>query len=333
MLPQLASVGGMASFQHEMSSGLKKRGYEVTYSIQDTPFDAILVIGGTRDLIGLRSAKRKGIPIIHRLNGMNWIHKVRSTGIRHFIRAEYGNLILSYIRERIADRIVYQSEFARAWWERERGSLSITSWVVHNGVNLQEFHPDGAHQRPKNISKVLMVEGNVGGGYEFGLETGYELINKLNSTRNLPVELVVVGAVDRGVLKKWESRNYRDVHFTGQVPHDKIPEIDRSAHVLYSADINAACPNAVIEALACGLPVAGFATGALDEIVSGRGGEIIPYGGNPWKLEVPDITKLAEAVELVINSQAEYRTEARRRAEEAFSLENMVDGYLEAIED
>ena len=36
---------------------------------------------------------------------------------------------------------------------------------------------------------------------------------------------------------------------------ERIPAIDRSAHLLYSGDLNAACPNSVIEALACGLPV------------------------------------------------------------------------------
>ena len=52
-------------------------------------------------------------------------------------------------------------------------------------------------------------------------------------------------------------------------PRERIPELDRSAHLLYSADLNAACPKSVIEALACGLPVVAFDTGALPELVQG----------------------------------------------------------------
>lgn len=331
MLPKLSGVGGMASFQQKMASGLIKIGYQVTYAVQDTPYDAVLVIGGTRDLIGLKSVKRKGIPVIHRLNGMNWIHKVRKTGLRHYLRAEYGNLILTYIRERIADRIVYQSKFAQSWWECERGATDVPFWIVHNGVDLDEYNPSGIHDRPQEKQRVLMVEGNVGGGYEFGLETGFELLRVLVDIYCLPVELMVVGAVDRSVSVRWQLINEEKLKFTGQVPHDHIPQMDRSAHVLYSADINAACPNAVVEAMACGLPVAGFDTGALDELVSGQGGEIIPYGGDHWKLEFPDIESLAISIARILESQNQYRTDARERAECAFSLDKMVNGYINAI--
>jgi glycosyltransferase involved in cell wall biosynthesis len=321
----------MASFQKKFSARLLKRGLQVTYTVQDTPYDVILIIGGTRNLVGLRSAKRKGIPIVQRLNGMNWIHKVRKTGVRHYLRAEYGNLVLTYIRERIADRIVYQSEFARGWWDRVRGPSYAPGWVVHNGVDLAEFTPDGYHEMPLDAYRILMVEGNVGGGYEFGLETGYELISKMSGELDRPVELMVVGAMDKPVFEKWNEIKPERLHLIGRVPHDQISRIDRSAHVLYSADLNAACPNAVVEALACGLPVIGFDTGSLPELVPQGAGEIIPYGGDPWKLEHPDITGLARAAQDVIGSQDKFRNAARAHAEIAFDLDKMVDGYLVAL--
>jgi glycosyltransferase involved in cell wall biosynthesis len=321
----------MASFEHKLSAGLLKRGIQVTYSVQDSAFDVILIIGGTRDLVGLRRAKRKGIPIVQRLNGMNWIHKVRRTGIRHYLRAEYGNLILTYIRERIADRIVYQSEFAKGWWDRVRGFIAAPSWVIFNGVNLSEFTPQGEHDRPLDVYRMLMVEGNVGGGYEFGLETGYELISRINDNLDKPVELMVVGSVDKSVFEKWKNIEDNRLCLIGQVPHKDIPRIDRSAHVLYSADLNAACPNSVVEALACGLPVVGFNTGALSELVSERAGKIISYGGDPWKLDPPDVEGLARSTREVLHSQDNYREVARANAEIAFDLEKMVDAYLVAL--
>jgi glycosyltransferase involved in cell wall biosynthesis len=84
---------------------------------------------------------------------------------------------------------------------------------------------------------------------------------------------------------------------------DRIPLIDRSAHVLFSADLNAACPNSVIEALACGLPVISYATGSLPEIITGDAGKVVPYGSNYWNLEPPDIDALADAAREVLANQ------------------------------
>ena len=85
------------------------------------------------------------------------------------------------------------------------------------------------------------------------------------------------------------------IKFMNTVPREHIPWLMRSAHLLFSAEVNPPCPNSVIEALACGLPVIGFDTGSLSEIVHGDAGRLVPYGGNPWKLEKPDIPALANA--------------------------------------
>jgi len=101
--------------------------------------------------------------------------------------------------------------------------------------------------------------------------------------------------------------------------------------LLFAADINAACPNSTIEALACGLPVVAFDTGALHELVSGDAGRVVAYGGNPWLLEPADVPGLARAANEVLVDQPRFRQGARRRAEEAFGLDTMVEGYLTCL--
>ena len=118
LVPRLKGVGGLVSFQEKLSAGLRRRGVEFSQELADGPFAAVLVIGGTRDLPGLWRARRQGARIVQRLNGMNWLQRVRPAGWRHFLRAEYGNRLLALIRGRLAQRIVYQSHFARGWWER-----------------------------------------------------------------------------------------------------------------------------------------------------------------------------------------------------------------------
>ena len=61
-------------------------------------------------------------------------------------------------------------------------------------------------------------------------------------------------------------------------PPNRSPRILRSADLLFSADVHPACPNSVIEALACGLPVIAFDTGAIREIVDDSSGAVVAYG-------------------------------------------------------
>jgi glycosyltransferase involved in cell wall biosynthesis len=265
---------------------------------------------------------------------MNWLHRKRRTGIRHYLRAEYGNLVLSIIRAQLADKIVYQSYFSKQWWEQARGPTHVPCDVVYNGVDLKLFHPGGPYRRPADRFRLLMVEGTLGGGYEMGLETAIQLLQRLNqagSDLGKEVELVVAGKVSPILREQWMARAGVSLTFTGQVPAEDIPELDRSAHLLYSADLNAACPNSVIEGLACGLPVAAFDTGALPELVIGNAGRIVSYGGDPWKLDPPDVEALARAAREILTDQEQFRSAARRRAEQAFSLGKMVEGYMNAL--
>ena len=131
--------------------------------------------------------------------------------------------------------------------------------------------------------------------------------------------------------QRWEAQSRVPLHWAGLQPQESIPAIDRSAHLLYSADINAACPNSVIEALACGLPVAAFDTGALPELVPPQAGCVVPYGGDPWRLDPPDIDGLADSALQVLAQLPDYRRAARQHAEVNLGLERMLDGYLPVL--
>ncbi len=331
LVPKVRGLGGMVSFREKLVQGLAARGIQVTYNLSETPYAAVLVIGGTRDLSGLWRAKRGGVRVIQRLDGINWIHRKAPTGLRHYVRAEYGNFILSFIRSRLADRIVYQSEFSRRWWERVYSKINTPWYVVHNGVDLERYSPLGLGSPPVDHIRILLVEGTIGSGYEAGLKVALQLGVWMVNAFHRRIELMVAGKISAAVQKIAYRTSGVQLAFLGQVPPDKIPEIDRSAHVLYAADLNPACPNSVIEALACSLPVAAFDTGALAEIVTSGSGLLVPYGGDPWKLESPDIPALAQAVNNILEDQETYRKAARHRAEEAFDLNRMVEGYLAAL--
>jgi glycosyltransferase involved in cell wall biosynthesis len=320
----------MSSFRGKFEAGLTRRGIQVTHD----PYkkcDALLIIAGTRHLRGILDARRRGVRIVQRLDGINWVHRKRGTGVRHFLRAEYGNFILSLIRSRITTRILYQSEFTRRWWNDWYGKPGKPASVVHNGVDLAEYTPIGPGMLPLEHCRLLVVEGSLGGGYDMGLDNAIQLAHTLHGKHGFPMELHVVGSIQPSHRAKVESRSPVPILWAGAVARERIPEIDRSAHLFFSADLNPACPNAVIEALACGLPVAAFDTGALKEIVRGEAGRIVPYGGDPWRLDKPDVPALAEASAGILRDRPRFSRAARLHAEQALSLDRMMDGYLQVL--
>ncbi len=276
-------------------------------------------------------ARRRGARIVQRLNGMNWMHRKRSVGWRYYLKSEYNNWLLAFTRRYLADRIIYQSDFARSWWHTVHRGVDAPGRVVYNGVDLAVYSPQGAGSPPEDHIRVLLVEAHVGGGYEKGLENAIHLTRLLTERVLQPVELMVVGQVSEELRTYWTQNSNTWINWIGPVPRERIPELDRSAHLLFSSDLNAACPNSVIEALACGLPVIGFATGSLPELVSDDAGRVVPYGGNYWNLEPPDVSVLAEAALEILSNLDYFKRAARQKAETAFSVDQMIDAYLNEL--
>jgi glycosyltransferase involved in cell wall biosynthesis len=324
----------MASFRLKFEAGLRThaRNVDVTHDLSQ-PADAVLVIAGTRTLLPLWKARRRGTRVVQRLDGINWVQRARWTGLRYHVRAEYGNALLAFIRARLADRVVYQSQFIRRWWERSHGPAPAPSRVILNAVDLDRYKPEGPSELPADTFRMLVVEGSLAGGLNTGLYAAARLAGLLAAAQKLPVELVVAGQVDKKTQAALQHDSRATLRFLGLVPREQVPFLCRSAHLFFSAEINPPCPNSVIEALACGLPVLGFDTGSLAELVTGDAGRLVAYGGDPWKLDPPDVPALLEPAIEIFNDGPRFRRAARLRAEASFGLDQMVDAYLSALLD
>ncbi len=323
----------MASFRRKFEAGLAKRAIAVTHDVREET-DAILVIAGTKNLLPLWQ-QRRSTRIVQRLDGINWIHRQRNTGLRHYLRAEYGNFILSLIRSRIVSHIVYQSEFSHRWWEDWYGKTKASYSVVHNGVDLDEYKPvavnSSAAAARGGRCRLLIVEGSLGGGYGMGLDNAVKLAETLAGKHGFPMELMVVGKISEEHKAQVEARAHVPMIWAGVLAPKDVIAAMQSAHLLFSADLHPACPNSVIEAMACGLPIAAFDTGAVKELVSEKAGKVVPYGSDSWKVEPPDILGLTEGAADILRNEDVFRSGARAEAEAHLGLDAMVDGYLKAL--
>ena len=328
IVPRVEGSGGVTSFRLKFEHGLRARGVDVTNDASDEA-DAILVLAGTRHLLTLRNARRRGVRIVQRLDGINWIHRVHWAGLRYTLRAIYGNRNLSHIRSRLADHVIYQSQFIKHWWEDWYRPARVPSSVILNGADLSQYTPHGLHERPSGHYRLLVVEGSLAGGLNYGLYNAVSLASALS--KKFRMELMIVGHVDGHTKDKFKHQTAFRIQFMDTVTREHIPWLMRSAHIMFSAEVHPPCPNSVIEALSCGLPVVGFDTGSLSELVQGDAGRMVPYGANPWKLEPPDVPALADAAAEVLDDQQRFRASARERAETIFDVEKMVDEYLKVL--
>ena len=334
LVPVINRVAGPGSFQLKLKAALERRGYRVHHDPTQADTQAILIIAGTRRLSEIWAAKRRGVRIVQRLNGINYVHRVRPLGFKHWWRAETGNLLLAYTRRFVADHVVYQSNFTRDWWHDWYGTHKAPFTVIRNAVDLQAYSPNGTETPPIDHIRVQVVEGHLNWDNGPALENAHRFALALQQAAGKQVELVIAAdvlpalrdSVHQHVPGVW-------VNYVGVAPREQIPVMSRQASLQYSAEINPSCPNSVVEALACGLPVVGFDSGSLTELVQGNAGAVVPYGGDPWKLDLPDFPTLARASLPLLADPAPYRQGARALAEAQFDLEHMTDLYLQVLLD
>ena len=306
--PHPPGSGGPGSFQIRIEKALKNQGCKVVYANSNVRPDVVIVVGGTKKLAWLWRMKRSGVPILQRLDGISWIHRKIKTPFKQYIKAEYRNVNQKIIHAYFADYVVYQSRFVQRWWDREGFVKKKQYSIIHNGVDLQVFRPPA--KLPK-IPRLVALEGTI--DYSpFASDLLNELAVKLPD--QIPFELY--GRFSNPCL---QHRLHKRIKYFGMVSREKVPQVLQGA-ILLSLDVHPACPNTVIEALACGAPVVGFDTGAMKELVSPEAGEIVPYGGDPWKLDFPDVENLIQAAKKVLADWETYSKNARKVAEENYDL-------------
>jgi glycosyltransferase involved in cell wall biosynthesis len=328
IVPRVEGTGGVTSFRLKFEDGVRARGVDLTHDLS-APAEAVLVLAGTRHLLPLARARRRGVRIVQRLDGLNWVHRVRWAGLRYTIRAMYGNANLRYIRSRLADHVIYQSQFIEHWWRDWYRPVTVPSSVILNGVDLTRYTPQGLHERPSNHYRLLVVEGSMAGVQNSGLVHAAQLASLLS--KKFRIELTIVGRVDAHTKNQLRDQTAFRIRYMDTISREQIPWMMRSSHLLFSAEVNPPCPNSVVEALACGLPVIGFYTGALPELVQGDAGRLVPYGADQWRLQEPDIPMLAEVAVEVLQNQSPFRKAARERAELNFGVGKMVEEYLKVL--
>ncbi|MDR3583564.1 MAG: glycosyltransferase family 4 protein [Candidatus Pacebacteria bacterium] len=194
--------------------------------------------------------------------------------------------------------------------------------VIFNGIDTREFYPGNFKSEEKKedfsilfVSRLCQRKGAI-----FLLEAIEELVKS-----GYKIKSIFVGD---GEQKK-ELQKFAQEHeisdealFCGKINHDDLPRIYQSADVFVFPSLNEGMSNALLEALASGLPVIVTDVGGTQELIKNKiNGFIVP---------LRNAKAIATALKELINNsemRKRMRSENRKKAEN-MSWENVAREYL-----
>lgn len=241
-----------------------------------------------------------------------------------------------------ADGIVYQSVFARTMTHRFI-TTTEPGHIIYNGVDISQFSPPIVRNRdPKHVNIMI--------SHAFRphkrLHEAIRFIHALQqASPHVFIQLHVLGGDDGRCFSHAETliERYKlgnNVRFWGKQPFHQLYELYQSCDFLLAVPIWDPCPNVIVEALSCGLPVLGTTSGGIPELVQDAG-RLIPERIPLTYLDHHDVRfmprinvgKYVQEALYLLDHLEEYREKARQRAIESLDIRNTAKQYWHACEE
>lgn len=191
--------------------------------------------------------------------------------------------------------------------------------VIYNGINLEEFYPLDPNMKKRHGNLRLISTGRLieRKGYRYLIE----------ALAGIPdVELFLIGDGNlKAELTALASKLKVKVNFLGKVSHELVPQYLREADLFVLPSLNEGMSNALLEAMACGLPVIATDTGGSEELIDGNG-YVVRKGSSRELREAIDRFKASP--ELVASMGIRSRELAGK-----MSWQNVAAAYLRIYEE
>ena len=263
-------------------------------------FEVNRVSSGTRtclfnsfnfDFARLRRFARSEIRFVHRVDGPVGVYRGFDDGT---------DARIVELNRALADATVFQSRYSL---ERhlELGYELADPVVIPNAVDPGIFHPPAVRE-PLDGRRVRVIASSWSDNPRKGAETLAWLDRSLDPDR---FELTFAGR---------SSQRFERIHDVGAVGSHAVAELLRSHDLYLAPSRDDPCSNALLEALACGLPAAYLDSGGHPELVGGGG---LPFGEDEQLPEVLD--RLVSEIE------------ERRAAISVPAIADVADRYLEVL--
>ena len=274
----------------------------------------------------VRWAKNAGAKVVLNQNGVAY-------PAWHGAGWETSNRFLREVLQQ-ADHVLYQSHFCKLGADRYLEPRDTSCEVLYNPIDTALFQP-AASALPRTPVRLLMAGSHQ---HFYRIQTAVDTLQRLREN-NLDARLEIAGRCSwaSGASSAEEQiRNYLEsrglsaaVTLSGPYTQEEARSLIHRAHVLIHTQYNDSCPRLVLEAMACGVPVAYSASGGTPELVGAEAGVGVPAPLDWEHPHPPAPDQLAEAIRKILAAHGPYSSSARRRAVDMFDVKPWLERHRE----
>lgn len=285
-----APTGGANQFLRALIGELERRGSRIEQNRISARTPACLFNSYNFDVERLRRLRPETCRLVHRVDGPLAAYRGFDDG---------ADARITRMNAELADATILQSRYS-AEESRARGLELRAPTIVPNAVDPQIFHPPMT-PRPRG-RKTRLISTSWSPNPRKGGPTYRWLTEHLDHDR---FEYTFVGQV---------SEQLPGARIIPPLPSRDLARVLREQDVFVTASVDDPCSNALLEALACGLPALFVESGGHSELV-GDGG-----------IGFASTAELLPALERLVGEYEEFRQRIT-----VPSLSDVADRYLEIL--
>jgi glycosyltransferase involved in cell wall biosynthesis/2-polyprenyl-3-methyl-5-hydroxy-6-metoxy-1,4-benzoquinol methylase len=305
-------VGGPVTFMQNLQRYLDRQKFSYLPSLKGA---RVVFFSTTITLPKLDKIKQQGGYVIQRLDGVYYPSK-------HGEEYLEINRDPKKIYEDYADVVIFQSLYSQAQCFAMFGKRDEYQIVI-NGVDKSIFYPAQSRKDLQKGEKIQFVTTGRFRNIDM-IEPVVKALDMLKQT--IDFELTVIGPIANPQLEPYFQRAY--IRHIDALSLPEISEVLRASDIFIYSHLNPPCPNSVIEAISCGLPVVGFDSGAMSELCF-FSRELLAYVSDEVFQEYGDFDahKLAEKITKAVEDYDHYRDVALTHSH-LYSFEECGQQYL-----
>ncbi len=269
----------------------------------------------------INSLRSQKIPIVHNQNGT-------------FYRAWYKgdcewenqNMAKTY---HAANYVFFQSEFCRMAAAYHLGERKGPSEVLYNAVDTDFFWP--RETKTKNKSLIFLITGKIDSSTWHRVHCALEAL-KLAVAEKRKFKIIIAGWLSSQAkqflgetINEYKLSEY--VSYSGPYSQDEAPAIYNQADAYMMLKHQDPCPNTVIEAMSCGLPVLYSDTGGVAELVGESAGVGLHCETSWEQAHTPSPECILTGMKHIEVGMSKMSKEARQRACERFGIDLWMERH------
>jgi len=279
-------------------------------------------------LFALRIIKKRKIPIVHNQNGVfypSW-YKGDYRKKNKIMATQYS----------FADYIFFQSKFCKNIAEKFLGQCSVPNEVLYNAIDTKLYKPNKKNKLNKHTF-VFLTTGKFSEIHFYHLKNTILAISSLNY-KKYKFKLLIGGSISPNLknmiislIKNNKVENY--VLLIGEYRQEEAALLYNQADAFVYLLHQSPCPNSVIEAMSCGLPILYSDSGGVPEIVGKKCGVPLEVELSFEKSFCPNIAIIKNGILKLINNYEYFSKESRLRAVNKFDIKYWIKRHQEVFKE